>query len=88
MIKELKYFFLILSIFIFLLLTLKFYFSDGNKKNSYRSIKNMDEKILNYSKNIILLKKDTNEAVEYIEETIDKNKNDYNFWKLKTNNEK
>ena len=88
MVKELKYFFFILSIFIFLLLTLNFYFSDGNKKYSYRSIKNMDEKILNYSKNIILLKKDTNEAVEYIEETIDKNKNDYNFWKLKTNNEK
>ena len=88
MVKELRYFFFILSIFIFLLLILKFYFSDDNKKNSYRSIKNMDEKILNYSKNIILLKKDTNEAVEYIEETIDKNKNDYNFWKLKTNNEK
>ena len=88
MVKELRYFFFILSIFIFLLLTLKFYFSDDNKKNSYRSIKNMDQKILKYSQNIILLKNDTNKAVEYIEETIDKNKKDYNFWKLKSNNEK
>tara|TARA_B100000780_G_C20827239_1_gene328699 strand:+ start:134 stop:400 length:267 start_codon:yes stop_codon:yes gene_type:complete len=88
MAKELRYLFLILSIFIFILLTLKFYFSDDNKKNSYRSKKDIDKRIINYSQNIILLKNNTKESVEYIEETISKNKKNFYFWKLKTDNEK
>ena len=71
----------------FFFLSLKHYFSDDNKKNSYRSLKNMDEKIYNYSKNLILLKNDTNDIVEYVEKTINKNKKNYNFWKLINNNE-
>ena len=71
----------------FFLLSLKNYFTDDNKKNSYRSLKNMDEKIYNYSKNLILLKNDTNDIVEYVEKTINKNKKNYNFWKLINNNE-
>ena len=87
MAKELRYLFLILSIFIFILLTLKFYFSDDNKKNSYRAYKQVDKKITDYSQNIILLKSDTIDIVEYVEKTIDKNKKNYNFWKLIKNNE-
>ena len=59
MIKELKYLFFILIISLFIFLTLKYYFSDNNKKNSYRSYKQLDEKIINYSKNVILLENDT-----------------------------
>jgi hypothetical protein len=87
MVKELKYLFYILVFFLSLFLTLRYYFSDDNKKNSYRSLKNIDEKIIDYSQNLILLTSDTNNVVEYVEKTIDKNKKNYNFWKLISNNE-
>ena len=87
MLKELKYLLFLIVISLFLFLSLKYYFSDDNKKNSYRSYKQVDEKITNYSQNIILLKSDTVDIVEYVEKTIDKNKKNYNFWKLINNNE-
>ena len=87
MLKELKYLVYLLVISIFFFLSLKYYFSDVNKKNSYRSYKLVDEKISHYSQNIILLKSDTINIVEYIEKTIDKNKKNYNFWLLINNNE-
>ena len=87
MLKELKYLFFLLIISLFFFLSFKYYFSDGNKKNSYRSYKQVNEKIVNYSQNIILLKNDTIDIVEYVEKTIDKNKKNYNFWKLINNNE-
>jgi len=75
-----------LVIFIFSFLSLKFYFSDDNKKNSYRSLKLVDDKIIIYSQNLIMIKNNTNNIVEYVEKTIDKNKNNYNFWNLISNN--
>ena len=87
MLKELKYLLYLLVITLFFFLSLKYYFSDDNKKNSYRSYKQVDEKITKYSQNIILLKSDTIDIVEYVEKTIDKNKKNYNFWKLINNNE-
>ena len=87
MIKELKYLLYLFVITLFFFLSLKYYFSDVNKKNSYRSFKLIDKRILNYSKNLILLKNDTVDIVEYVEKTIDKNKKNYNFWKLINNNE-
>ena len=88
MLKELKYLFFLIFILLFFFLSLKYYFSDNNKKNSYRSLKLIDDKIFNYSKNLILLKNDTVDIVEYVEKTIEKNKKNYNFWKLITNDEK
>ena len=87
MIKELKYLFYILIIFLFLLLTVKFYFSDTNKKNSYRSFKEIDNKIITYSQKLFLLKNDTSNIIEYVKKSIDKNEKDFNFWKLITNND-
>ena len=87
MLKELKYLFYLFIILLFFFLSLRYYFSDNNKKNSYRSYKQVNEKIVNYSQNIILLKNDTIGIVEYVEKTIDKNKKNYNFWKLINNNE-
>tara|TARA_B100001094_G_C18036655_1_gene722884 strand:- start:545 stop:808 length:264 start_codon:yes stop_codon:yes gene_type:complete len=87
MLKELKYFLFLFVIFLFLFLSLRYYFSDDNKKNFYRSLKILDEKTYNYSQNLILLKNDTDGIVEYIEKTLDKNKKNYNFWKLINNNE-
>ena len=87
MIKELKYLFFILVISFFTFITLNHYFSDINKKNSYRSLMDADEKILIFSKNLFVLVNDTKDVVEFIEKTIDKNKKNYNFWKLINNNE-
>ena len=87
MLKELKYFLYLLVIILFFFSSLKYYFSDDNKKNSYRSYKQLDEKITKYSQNVILLKSDTIDIAEYVEKTIDKNKKNYNFWKLINNND-
>ena len=87
MLKELKYFLYLSIISLFFFLLIKYYFSDDNKKNSYRSFKQVSEKIAKYSQNMILLKSDTVDIVEYVEKTIDKNKKNYNFWKLINNNE-
>ena len=87
MLKELKYFLYLFVIILFFFLSLKYYFSDSNKKNSYRSYKLIEEKTTKYSENIILLKSDTINIVEYVEKTINRNKKNYNFWKLINNNE-
>ncbi len=87
MLKELKNIFFILSISLFIFLTLKYYFSDNNKKNSYRSLVLIDQKIENFSHNVILLGDNTKNIIEYVEKTKDKNKKNYNFWKLLENNE-
>ena len=85
MLKELKYLLYLFVILLVFFLSLKYYFSDDNKKNSYRSYKLVNEKIAIYSQNILLLKSDTVNIVEYVEKTIDKNKKNYNFWKLINN---
>ena len=87
MLKELKYLLYLLVITLIFFLSLKYYFSDDNKKNSYRSYKQVDEKITKYSQKLILLKSDTIDIVEYVEKAIDKNKKNYNFWKLINNDE-
>ena len=87
MLKELKYLLFITVIFLFIFLTTKYYFSDNNKKNSFRSLKKIDKKIEDFSLNLILLKSDTEKIVEYAKKTTDKNKKNYNFWKLINNNE-
>ena len=87
MLKELKYLLFLIVIVLFFFLSFKYYFSNENKKNSYRSLKNIEDKIENYSRNLILLNSDTVNIVEYVERSIDKNKKNYNFWKLINNDE-
>ena len=64
MIKELKYLFFIAVIFIFFFLTFRYYFSDDNKKNSYRSLKLIDKRIITFSQNLIVLSNNTNNVVK------------------------
>ena len=85
MLKELKYLLFLIVIVLFFSLSFKYYFSNENKKNSYRSLKNVEDKTENYSRNLILLKSDTVNIVEYVEKSINKNKKNYNFWKLINN---
>tara|TARA_B100001540_G_C15530393_1_gene516639 strand:- start:409 stop:672 length:264 start_codon:yes stop_codon:yes gene_type:complete len=87
MIKEIKYFIFTIIIFIFLFFTIKYYFSDINKKNSFRSLLNIDSKINLYVKKIPVLKNDTNNIIEYINETKTKKKKKYFFWELLDKND-
>ena len=85
MLKEIKYLIFIIIIALFLFFTVKYYFSDENIKNSYRSYKNIDQKIKDYSKNLPLLKNDTENIIEYVKQTDKKKKKKFNFWKLLEN---
>jgi SMC interacting uncharacterized protein involved in chromosome segregation len=85
MLKEIKYLIFIVIILLFLFFTGKYYFSDENIKKSYRSLKNIDEKIKIYSKNLPILKNDTNNIIEYVKQSDKKKKKKFNFWKLLEN---
>ena len=89
MLKELKYFFYIFIIFFFLFFTSRYYFSDTNEKNYYRSINDISKKIDNFSENIKTLKSDTDNIIEYVENSKNNNKKKkkYYFWELLTNND-
>ena len=85
MLKELKYFFSILIIFIFIFFIGRYYFSDQNKKNIYRSINKMDKNIEKLSENLNILKSDTENIIEYVENDKNKKKKKYYFWELLNN---
>jgi len=85
MLKELKYFFYILIIFIFMFFIGRYYFSDQNKKIIYRSINKMDKNIEKLSKNLHILKSDTENIIEYVENDKNKEKKKYYFWELLNN---
>ena len=88
MIRELKYFFYVITIIGFIFFTLNYYFSDENKKNSYRSTQIFDSKIVKYSKTLQILESDTKNIIEYAESTFDKDKKKYKFWELIIDNDK
>ena len=85
MLKEIKYLIFIVVIVLFIFLTGRYYFSDENKKQSYRSYKNNDEKIKLYSRNLPVLENNTQNAIEYVKQTNKKKKKKFNFWKLLEN---
>ena len=87
MVKEIKYLIFIFIIGIFLFITGKYYFSDSNKKNSYRSISSIDEKLNNYADKLPILENDTKNIIEYVEKSNEKKKKKFNFWKLLDSNE-
>jgi len=87
MFKEIKYLLFIFIICLFLFLTGKYYFSDTNRKNSYRSLTSIDDKIKIYSKELPVLEDDTINIIEYVEQSNNKKKKKFNFWKLLENNE-
>ena len=87
MFKEIKYLIFVLIISLFIFFTAKYYFSDANKKKSFRSFNNIDEKINVYSKKLPILDDDTKNIIEYVEQTNNKKKKKFNFWKLLENNE-
>ena len=87
MLKEIKYLIFIFVIILFLFLTLRYYLSDTNKKNSYRSFNNINEKINIYADKLPILNDDTKDIIEYVEQQSTKKKKKFNFWKLLNSNE-
>ena len=85
MLKEIKYLIFIIVISVFIFSTGRYYFSDENLKNSYRSYKNNDEKIKLYSENLPILENDTQDIIEYVKQTNKDKKKKFNFWKLLEN---
>ena len=67
MMKEIKYLIFLIFISLFIFLTIKYYFSDNNKKNSYRSLVNIDKKIEIYSKKLPVLENDTQNIIQYVD---------------------
>ena len=87
MFKEIKYLIFTFIIILFLFLIGKYYFSDTNKKKSFRSLNSINEKIIIYSEKLPILEDDTKNIIEYTEQSKSKKKKKFNFWKLLESNE-
>ena len=87
MFKEIKYLIFISIICLFIFLISRYYFSDTNKKNSHRSLNSINEKINIYVKKLPILEDDTKNIIEYVEQSNNKKKKKFNFWKLLNTNE-
>ena len=61
------------------------FISDKNKRNSYRSTKLYNNKIIKYNKNLLTLESDTENIIEYSENNLNKDKTKYKFWELLSN---
>ena len=86
MVKEIRYLIFVFIIFLFLFFIGKYYFSDTNKKKSFRSLAAIDKKINIYAENLPVLEDDTKNIIEYVEQTNNKKKK-FNFWKLLESND-
>tara|TARA_A100001035_G_scaffold48249_1_gene34799 strand:+ start:408 stop:662 length:255 start_codon:yes stop_codon:yes gene_type:complete len=82
MLKEIRYLIFLILIALFLFFTGKYYFSDDNKKNSFRSLSNIEKKIDIYSKKLPVLENDTKDIIQYVEKSNKDKKKKFNFWKL------
>ena len=87
MLKEIRYFIFLLVIAFFIFFTGKYYFSDFNKKKSYRSKVEIDKKIEIYSEKLPVLENDTKNIIQYVQKSNNYKKKKFNFWKLLENNE-
>ena len=87
MVKEIKYFIYVLTTILFIFFSVKYYFSETNKKNSYRSLNTIDQKIDIFAEKLPVLEDDTKDIIEYVEQSNKKKKKKFNFWKLLEANE-
>ena len=82
MLREFRYLIFIIIISLFFFFVGKYYFSDINKKNSYRSFSNIEKKIDLYSNKLPILENDTKDIIQYVEKSNNNKKKKFNFWKL------
>ena len=84
MLKKIQNIFYLLLFFVFITLTISFYFSDQNIKETNKSRSIYAVKLNYYTQNLPLLKNDTNNIIEYKNdvEIYKKKKKNYKFWSL------
>ena len=82
MFKEFKYLLFLIVIFFFIFFTVRYYFSDENKKKSYRSFNQIDKKLEISTKDLIILKSDTENIIDIVEYKNNKKTEKYSFWEL------
>ncbi len=82
MLKEIKYFIYLLVIFLFILLSVKFYLSDDNIKKTFRSLNSVDINIDNFETKLPVISNDTDNIVKYLNNEDSTNKKKYLFWDL------
>jgi len=84
MLKKLKNIFYLGSFFIFIVLITRFYFSDQNIRETNKSRSFYSVELNSNTQNLPLLKNDTNNIIEYIDdiEVYKKKKKKYTFWDL------
>jgi len=87
MLKEIKYLIFIVIIILFIFLISRYYFSDDNKKNSFRSFNNIEKKIDIFAEKLPVLEDDTKNIIEFVEKSNSNKKKKFNFWKLLDSNE-
>ena len=82
--KNIKKIFYLASFFIFITLTTSFYFSDQNIRETNKSRSLYSVKLNNNTQNLPLLRNDTNDIIDYINdiEVYKKKKKKYTFWDL------
>ena len=79
MFREIKYLIFIVVIFVFIFFVGKYYFSNKNKKNSFRTLSNINQKINLYSQNIPILENNTQNIIEYVKNNKTKKRKDITF---------
>ena len=82
MIKEIKYLLYLLVILLFIFFSVRFYVSNDNKKNYFRSISQIDEKIKINEQNIVILTSDTEDIIEYVDLNKNNKKDEFKFFEL------
>tara|TARA_B100000287_G_C20247553_1_gene628751 strand:- start:309 stop:572 length:264 start_codon:yes stop_codon:yes gene_type:complete len=87
MLKEIKYLIFIVIIILFIFLVGRYYFSDDNKKISFRSFNNIEKKIDISAEKLPVLEDNTKNIIEYVEKSNINKKKKFNFWKLIESNE-
>tara|TARA_B100001540_G_C15287295_1_gene408745 strand:+ start:83 stop:346 length:264 start_codon:yes stop_codon:yes gene_type:complete len=85
MYRELKYILFIASLITFIFLISSYYFSNEHIKKSYRMKKTYDSRIDNYSANLNVLENDTDNIIDYFENTLSNDKKKYKFFELLKN---
>ena len=81
MLKEIKNFIYVFSIILFFFLTIKFYFSEINIKNTYRNMNYKDKNININELDLKVLKNNTVDIIEYVDNQLDEEE-EYKFWEL------
>ncbi len=82
-----RFFDFFINIYFFLFFKFSYALFTLNKINSNKVNNDIDDKLLMNLKNLPILEDDTNNSIQYLEETNIIKKKKYNFWKLIEKNE-